>query len=151
MTLLSTYTPTQAREKGYYPGSLNRLFDRFFEDQAADNRQYFALPPANIAEGEKHFRIELAVPGYNKSDFNIELNEDLLNVSLKESDNKEEKNNQDNSSYVKREFGFDGFCRSFRLSDKVDRGNIKAKYENGILMITIPKKKEMLNRSIDIS
>ena len=151
MTLLSTYTPTQTRGKRYYNPNLNRLFDRFFEDQPAGNPQYFNLPPANIAEEEKQFRIELAVPGYKKSDFTIELDKDLLHVSLKESDHQEKQDNKQETNYIKKEFGFDEFCRSFRISDKVDRENIKAQYENGILRITIPKKKEMINRSIDIS
>jgi len=150
MTLLSTYTPAQTRERSYSPGSLNRLFDRFFEDQATDSRQDYAFPPANIAEEEKDFRIELAVPGYKKSDFNIELDENLLHVSLKE-DSDENQNNQETGSYLRREFGLGGFCRSFRLSDKVEKENIKARYENGILMITIPKKEEMMSRSIEIS
>ena len=151
MTRFSTYAPAQTRERRYYPGSLNRLFDRFFEEQATDNRQYFALPPANIAEEQKHFRIDLAVPGYNKSDFNIELDENMLHISMKQNEDQEEKENQDQNNYIRREFGFEGFCRSFRLSEKVDKDKIKAKYENGILMITIPKKEEMINRSIDIS
>ena len=138
MTLLNTYAPTRA----------NRY-------QTLDAGQYFALPPANIAEEEKNFRIELAVPGYSKSDFNIELDKDLLNVSMKEQEQEQKQDNakdhQEGSGYIKREFGFEGFCRSFRLSDQVDKQNIRAKYENGLLMITIPKKKESINRSIDIS
>lgn len=166
MKLINAYTPAQERENKYYPAS--GLLNRFFDDQLAGERQYFALPPANIIEEEKNFRIEMAVPGYQKSDFDLELDKDLLTVGLKgeeqksenpgegqnkESQNKEsQKNENENSSrYIKREFGYDGFCRSFRLSDKVDKENIEAKYENGILKISIPKTKEMLNRSIEIS
>jgi HSP20 family protein len=161
MKLINAYTPAQERENRYYPAS--GLWNRFFDDQFAGERQYFALPPANIIEEEKNFRIEMAVPGYQKSDFNLELDKDLLTVGLKGDEQKEEqadekqqkesqKSEDENSGrYIKREFAYDGFCRSFRLSDKVDKENIQAKYENGILKISIPKTKEMLNRSIEIS
>lgn len=143
MTRLSTYTPTKTRE--YNNDGFSRLFNRFFE-QEADCNQYFAIPPANIVEEEKNFRIEMAVPGYTKSDFHIELDENRLIVSL----DKEEKQDQA-SGYLMKEFGFNSFSRSFRLSNKVDKENISARYENGMLLITVPKNKEMMHRSIEIS
>lgn len=161
MKLINAYTPAQERESQYHPAT--GLLNRFFDDHYAGERQYFAMPPANIIEEEKSFRIEMAVPGYQKSDFDLELDKDLLTVGLKSEEQKSEnsgegqkkesqhKENENNSRYIKREFGYDGFCRSFRLSDKVDKENIQAKYENGILKISIPKSNEMLNRSIEIS
>lgn len=142
MTRVSTYRPTRTRE---YNDGLSRLFNRFFEEEA-DCNQYFSIPPANIVEREKDFLIEMAVPGYTKSDFNIELDENRLIVSL----DKEDKEQQ-SSGYLMREFGFNAFSRSFRLSNKIDQENISAQYENGMLQIAVPKKKEMMHRSIEIS
>lgn len=144
MTLLRTYRPT--RESDYGLNNVSELFDRFFNDEEVASNQYFAIPPANILETEKDYRIELAVPGYQKSDFNIELEENLLVISLE----KEEKTNKD-EEFVTREFGFGKFKRSFRLSNKVKREDIRATYKNGVLTVNIPKKEEALNRSIEIS
>ena len=144
MTLLTTYRPERATDYGF--DAVSELLDRFFDDEERVANQYFAVPPANIAETDKDFRIELAVPGYQKSDFNIELDENLLVVSLENKDNSEE-----NLEYVLREFGYDNFRRSFRLSDKVKIEDISARYENGVLYIVIPKKEQFTNRSIEIS
>jgi HSP20 family protein len=142
MTRVNTYRPTRTRE---YNDGLSRLFNRFFEEEA-DCNQYFSMPPANIQEREKDFLIEMAVPGYSKADFNLELDENRLVVSLDKQDQE-----QQSSGYLMREFGFNSFSRSFRLSNKIDKENISAQYENGMLQITVPKKKEMMHRSIEIS
>jgi HSP20 family protein len=142
MTRTNTYRPTRTRE---YNNGLSRLVNRIFEEEA-DCNQYFSIPPANIVENEKDFRIEMAVPGYTKSDFNIELDENRLIISMDK-----EKQQEQASGYLMREFGFNSFSRSFRLSNKVDRENISARYENGMLLISVPKKKEMMHRSIEIS
>jgi len=144
MTLLTTYTPERTTDYGF--DAVSELLDRFFDDEERVANQYFAVPPANIAETDKDFRIELAIPGYQKSDFNIELDENLLVVSQENKNNSEE-----NREYVLREFGYDNFRRSFRLSDKVKKEDISAKYEKGVLYIVIPKKEQHTNRSIEIS
>ncbi len=144
MTLLTTYKPENATDYGF--DAVSELLDRFFNDEERLPNHYFAVPPANIAETDKDFRIELAVPGYQKSDFNIELDENLLVVSLEKQNNSE-----DNQEYVLKEFDYSNFQRSFRLSDKVKKEDISAKYKNGVLNIVIPKKEQHTNRSIEIS
>lgn len=139
MTLLRTYRPTTRNSE---------LFNRFFQDEKQDCNQFFAVPPANISENEEDYRIEISAPGFEKSDFQIELDEDLLTISLdKESEEKD-------SAYVMREFNFNRFKRSFRVSEKIDKGSIEATYKNGILEVILPIKQEVLknmNRSIEIS
>ncbi|MGM0531712.1 MAG: Hsp20/alpha crystallin family protein [Bacteroidota bacterium] len=137
MTLLTTYTPNRTTDYG--------LFDRFFNDEASASNQYFAVPPANISETDKDYQIELAVPGYQKSDFNIELDENLLVVSLER-----DKQSKEHQEYILKEYDFNSFRRSFRLSDKVSKTDISAKYKNGILTVFIPKKEKFTNRSIEI-
>ncbi len=143
MTLLRTYNPTmESRNNSLF----SDLFDHFINNDEMERRQFFAMPPANILETEKDYRIELAVPGFEKNDFNIELEEDLLTISL-------EKEPKENEEFLKREFRFNEFKRVFRLSDKVDKGNIKGHYKNGILQVVIPKKEEVIknsNRSIKV-
>jgi len=144
MKLLTTYRPDRATDHGL--NAVSELLDRFFDDEASTSNQYFAIPPANIAETDKNFRIEIAVPGFQKSDFNIELDENLLVVSLEQ-----DETSKDNEDYVLKEYDFNSFRRSFRLSEKVRKEDISAKYKNGVLTVFIPKKEKFTNRSIEIS
>ena len=94
-------------------------------------------PPVNILESEADFRIELAAPGLEKSDFKVEVNKDILTVSAgKEAQAEAE------VKILRREFSFLNFQRSFRLPNSVDVNAIQAGYQNGILTITLPKRDE---------
>jgi HSP20 family protein len=132
------------------------LFDRFFDNDLFDwsNRNFSTtnttLPSVNIRESKESFEVEVAAPGLNKNDFKIELNHDLLTVS---SEKKVEHETKDDQHFTCREFSYQSFNRSFTLPNIADSEKIEAKYENGILKVTIPKKEEViakLNRVIDI-
>jgi len=94
-----------------------------------------SLPLANIVETKDDFRIELSVPGFAKSDFRINLEGQILSISggINEDENKLEEN------FVRHEFSKKPFTRNFRLSNWVDSTSIVAKFENGILIVSIPK------------
>ena len=151
MTLLRTYRPARRNpEFGFDKAS--ELYNRFFNDERRDCNQFFAVPPANIIEGQEDYRIDIAIPGFEKSDFDIELNEDLLTISLGKDDNKEKHKDEENS-YVMREFNFNTFKRSFKISKNIDRDKIEATYKDGILELRLPIKEEVLkntNRSIEV-
>lgn len=121
------------------------LFDSFFENDLFDwsNRNYSAtnttLPSVNIKESTDDFEVEVAAPGFNKNDFKIELNNDLLTIS---SEKKVEKETKEDQQFTRREFSYQSFSRSFTLPNIADSDKIGAKYENGILKVTIPKKEE---------
>ena len=121
------------------------LFDRFFENDLFDwsNRNYSTtdttLPSVNIKESSEEFEVDLAAPGFVKSDFNIELNHDLLTIS---SEKKVENETKEGQQFARREFSYQSFSRSFTLPELVERDGITAKYENGILRVIIPKKEE---------
>ena len=95
------------------------------------------MPATNIMEGTDSFVLELAALGFSKSDFSIEVNNNTLTI-------KGEKQNADaaNVKYTRCEFGYGNFSRSFILGKAVDTNNIEAKYENGILSITLMKREE---------
>jgi len=97
------------------------------------------LPSVNIKESTEDFEVEVAAPGFNKNDFRIELNHDLLTVSSEKELDKETKEGQ---QFTLREFSYQSFSRSFTLPNSADSEKIGAKYENGILRILIPKKEE---------
>jgi len=115
----------------------NRLFGNNLLD--FDNELFtktLSVPPANIIEDEKGFKLELSVPGFKKEDFDINIEQGALIIrsEKKEESNKEEKN------YSRKEFSYSSFSRSFQLPDNINENNISAKYDNGVLQLTIPKK-----------
>ncbi|MEN8225542.1 MAG: Hsp20/alpha crystallin family protein [Bacteroidota bacterium] len=95
-------------------------------------------PSANIIENEKDFSIELAVPGMNKEDFSIKLEDDVLTISVEQKEMTEGKE----KNYTRREFRYDSFSRSFSLPEVVNQEKIKADYKNGVLSVTLPKSEE---------
>ncbi|WPR70747.1 Hsp20/alpha crystallin family protein [Flavobacterium sp. NG2] len=128
-----------------YQNQFPSLFDRFFNnDFDSWNRDNFSmtnttLPSLNIKENSDAFFVEVAAPGFEKSDFNIELNDDLLTISSEKEVKNEEKEEE---RITKQEFSYQSFTRSIRLPELVEEDKIQAKYDNGILSITIPKKEE---------
>jgi HSP20 family protein len=105
----------------------------------------------NIKESTDEFEVELAAPGLDKKDFNIELNNDMLTIS---SEKKIENEVKEGQQFARREFSYQSFSRSFTLPNTVDNEKIRAKYENGILRVSIPKKDEAKPKpvkQIDIS
>ena len=151
MTLLRTdRTARRNQETGF--NSTSELFNRFFNEEKQDCNQFFAVPPANIVEHKEGYRIDIAAPGLAKSDFSLELNENLLTISLEKEGEKDDQEEKQNKA-VLREFNFNNFSRSFRMSDKIDKEKIEATYKNGILGINLPIKEEVLkntNRSIEV-
>ncbi len=113
------------------------LFDWGFKNNSTTNT---TLPSVNILENHDSFMVEMAAPGMNKSDFLIELDNEILTISSQ----KEALNQlKEDEHYSLREFSYQSFKRSFHLSKSVvDESKIKAKYDKGILRILIPKKEE---------
>jgi len=128
-----------------YPNAIPALLENLFNNDVdfLAKRNYSetntTLPSVNIKENEDGFEVEVAAPGFDKSDFNIELNNDLLTVS---SEKQVENETKEGERFTKREFSYQAFTRSFTLPELVEGDKITAKYENGILKINIPKKEE---------
>ena len=97
------------------------------------------IPMVNVKESTENFEVEVAAPGMDKKDFKIQLDNNLLTISSqKETD---EESEQD--GYSRKEFSYQSFQRSFMLpKDVVDQEGIAARYENGLLQLTIPKREE---------
>lgn len=102
------------------------------------------MPSLNIKENKDSFFVEVAAPGFEKFDFKIELNNDVLTISSEKKLSNEVK---DGERITKQEFSYQSFSRSFTLPELVDEEKIAAKYENGILAINIPKKEEAKPKS----
>ncbi|NNE78518.1 MAG: Hsp20/alpha crystallin family protein [Pricia sp.] len=121
-----------------FPSLLNEIFKPDWFGGMENND--FRVPAVNIKEGDKEYELELAVPGRKKEDFDIEIDNDVLTISseIKHEDEVKDEN------YTRREFGFSSFKRSFTLPETIDHTNIEAKYEDGLLRFTLPKKEEAL-------
>lgn len=127
------------------------LFENFFSNDFSgrlDHHSNFGLPKSNIIEKEDAFKIEMSVPGYEKSDFQITLDNQLLSIEV----NKEISKVEENEKVLFNEFVTSNFRRSFKVTKNVNLDEIKAEYENGILKIQIPKMEvENTKRLISIS
>jgi len=125
----------------------NPFFDELFGSELMDSRSAFSVPSANVKEKEEKYEIELAVPGFEKKEIKIELNEKVLTVSSEREEVKEE--NQE--KYTRREFRKNSFSRSFRLPEGIQESEIIANFKDGVLSIEIPKYVEVKKvKSIEI-
>jgi len=114
--------------------------DRFFN---GDTRV-----AVNVKETDKNYEVEVAAPGFEKKDFNVEVNNGVLTISGE----KKTENKQEDGKYTHREFGYTSFSRSFNLPMDTGEGDVQAKYDGGILTLSIAKKEEKTSRkTIDIS
>lgn len=106
-------------------------------------------PAVNVFEKEDSFQLEVAAPGFDKQDFSLNVEKDFLVISAKRAENKEE----ETGKYTRREFRFDAFERSFKLPATVNQDAVTAVYENGVLVVALPKKEEArsLTKTITIS
>ena len=122
------------------------VFNDFFKpwNEWFDNSQgdlwgnVLSVPAVNIVDAKDAYKVSLAIPGMKKDDFNINLQGNMLTIS---SENKEEKEEKD-KKYTRKEYNYSSFSRTFTLPGGVMQDKIEAKYEDGVLKLTIPKTEE---------
>lgn len=134
----------------FVPSSFGSLVDRFFNDSIARSGGSASsfIPRVDVMENEKAYEIHVAVPGMNKEDFKLDLNENLLTVSGERKFTRENKNGDVHA--IETQYGT--FARSFRVPEDADGGKISARYQNGILEVNIPKdEKKVLKTTIKVS
>ncbi len=126
------------RNKLMFPSLMNE----FFRPDWVGGRENYesTLPAVNIKEDEMGYHLELAIPGKKKEDFNVEVEKDVLTISM-ETKTEDEKTDE---NYTRKEFSYTSFKRSFTLPETVDSEKIKAVYKDGILSFSLPKKEEAL-------
>lgn len=121
------------------------ILDEFFNDM--NTRTDSFTPSVDISETEKEFEVSVALPGMNKEDINIDLDNGRLTISGERKFENEEKS----KNFHRVESSFGSFTRSFQLPDSIDEESITAKYDNGMLNITIAKSEEKVKKQIEIS
>ena len=135
-------------KRSYKPFLWSSLFDDDFFPVVSQRNT--SMPAVNIREDEKKFTLDLAVPGMDKKDLQIEIHEDVITIS---SEHKEEKE-ESRDDFKRREFSYASFCRSFYLPENVNKDKIEAKYNDGILTVELPKEveeKAKISRQVKIS
>ncbi|MDP3002489.1 MAG: Hsp20/alpha crystallin family protein [Bacteroidales bacterium] len=135
-------------KRSFRPFYMPNLFDDDFFPVLSNRTS--SMPAVNIREDEKNYILELAVPGIDKKDLKIDINEDVLTISSETKIETEE--NKD--GYKRKEFSYSSFCRSFYIPENVNRDNIEANYKDGILTVGLPKhevEKNKITRQIKIS
>ncbi|MEP7106900.1 MAG: Hsp20/alpha crystallin family protein [Ferruginibacter sp.] len=133
MTLVKVNNPATKAFDGLMNDIFNDLpatFGKTFREDV------FSFPPVNILENTNAYQLEVAIPGLEKADFNITLDGNILTISA---DKKDAVVNE-NEKVIRKEFSSKAFKRSFTLDEKIEVTAIGAKYENGILKLTLPKK-----------
>ncbi len=129
--------------------------DLFLENRldSFDNYETFSNPAINIIENLSNFAIEIASPGMEKNNFSIEVEGDTLKVVSKKAANAEVEEKENDIRFIKREFNYGNFERSFKLPEKIQVDKIQANYENGVLVISLPKMedKKELKKMVEIS
>lgn len=131
------------------------VFNDFFKpwndwfDGGSWNRE-LSIPAVNIVEQKDDYQVSLAVPGMKKEDFAIEMEGNMLTISSE----KEETKDENDKRYNRREYNYSSFSRSFTLPEDVMQDKIDAKYEDGVLRLTLPKKEEskkaVVNKQITV-
>ena len=126
------------------------MFDDFFNNGFMP-RANSTAPAVNVKESDKEYTMELAAPGIKKEYCRVGINDEgYLTVAI---ENKQEHKHEDKSHhYLRREFSYSNYEQNYALPDDVEKDNISAKVEDGILTITMPKTapKEKVTKSIEI-
>lgn len=121
------------------------IIDEFFNDAVATRQNTFA-PSIDVSETENQFIIDVALPGMDKKDIDLNIENGRLTISGERKFEKKE----DGKQYHRVESHYGTFTRSFQLPDNVDDESINATYKDGILNVTINKSEEKLKKQIKI-
>ena len=120
------------------------VFDDFFKpwNEWFDNGGLWGkvmnVPAVNITEQKNDYLVSLAAPGLKKEDFKIDVDGNMLTISSEKEETKEEKDKR----FTRKEYNYSSFSRSFTLPEEINKEKIEAKYEDGVLKISLPRKEE---------
>ncbi|MCU7551460.1 Hsp20/alpha crystallin family protein [Chitinophagaceae bacterium LB-8] len=137
MTLVRTFNRPQQK-------SFNNLIDDFFygipsllQENTVKNFRPFV--PVNITESETGYQLEVIAPGFNKEEFKIDLDKNLLTISAE----RKAEEGKDNVKNIRKEYEFKTFKRTFTVNENIDTQKIGANFKNGVLTVELPKKVEV--------
>ena len=115
--------------------NLDKILNDVFKTPIFNDETKGLTPSVNVLENAENFKLEVAAPGLAKDDFKINVEHNVLTVSSE----KTVENKEEGEKFVRREFAYSTFKRTFTLPETVNIADIKATYENGVLTVTLPK------------
>ncbi|MCX6317046.1 MAG: Hsp20/alpha crystallin family protein [Bacteroidetes bacterium] len=141
-----------------FEGTFNNLVDDLFADLPAlfkndfNNFERKGSVPVNVKESVNGYTLEVVAPGFEKTDFKVHLENNLLTISAdKKTESVEKQEGQSAVKEIRREYSYQGFKRSFTIDDKIDATKIEASYINGVLRLNLPKKEAVKEQTKEIS
>jgi HSP20 family protein len=145
---------TLVKTSSLFPTVESKLINNFFDDFITKDlfdwtdRNFAALgsnlPSVNLKETDSKIEVEMAAPGMKREDFKVEIDNDILMISSEKEEEKEEKK----ENYIRREFNYQAFNRTFSLPDTIDENKIEANYKDGILHVVVAKKEGAKKRAL---
>lgn len=137
-----------------FEGSFNTLVDDLvtelpvlFKNQVQSQWKGFA--PVNISELENSYQLELIAPGFEKSDFKVNLDKQVLTISVEKKQTGDA--DLENKKVIRKEYAYRSFKRSFTIDEKIDESGIEAQYVNGVLTLNLPKKENVKQSAKEIN
>jgi HSP20 family protein len=133
-------TPSLAKFTDRMPS----VFDDFFKpwnewfDKSGFPVRMMNLPAVNITEHKDEYLVSLAAPGLKKDDFHIDVDGNMLTISCEKEENKEEKDKK----FTRKEYNYSSFSRTFTLPEEINKEKIEARYEEGVLKLSLPRNEE---------
>ncbi|WP_109833235.1 Hsp20/alpha crystallin family protein [Reichenbachiella versicolor] len=131
--------------------SVSRIFDDLFNDNFFNNSNEADkafVPKVDVSETDNAFELSFAVPGIDKKNINVDINEGVLTVNGE----REFKNDKKEKNFHSVETSFGSFKRSFHLPDNIDADKVQANYKDGILDIVVPKdEKKIQKKTISVN
>lgn len=144
MTLIKWNPSMGLERRSMRTPSMENLFSSFFGNDLMLRDYAGYVPSVNITETEDRYHIEASAPGFEKNDFTVQVEDGLLTIA---GEHKHESTTHE-KQFVRKEFNYGSFTRSFNLADLVDENKIDARYENGILKIELPKREKNKSRNL---
>jgi HSP20 family protein len=133
--------------KPKFTNVVEKFFGKKITDYVSHNEEVATIPSVNIAEEDKAFEVSVALPGLDKKDIKVEIQNDCLIVSSEKKYEKEEKN----KNWIRREYGYASFRRMFHLPESADQDKVQAEMKNGVLSIKVAKKKDYIENKKQIA
>jgi len=130
-----------------FPELLSTNFPELFSTNNFFDTPFFKRewrPAANVKDNEDSYEIELASPGLSKEDFKVSIEDGVLTISSE----KEVEKSEESETYSYKEFNYNSFCRSFSLPKDIKEEEISAKYDDGILRVTLQKEPVVVHENV---
>ena len=121
---------------------VDELFNSFLVNDYHPNA-CVGSPAANVYETKSDYNIEVSLPGFDKKEVELKFHKDILSISAKHKEEKEDKD----LKYTRREFGTRNYTKRYELPETANVENISASFKNGILIVSIPKKEEAVEKA----